>query len=274
MKSSLEKSEYRWPKWQVYALSRLVVVAVLVLSLGTFFWTPQGPVQWTADIVFRVWMMFLGTVMAHECTHGLLGKTKRMNGVWGRLSLIPVTVPYVNFRKTHLMHHAHTNHPEKDPDYFVKANRWWEVPIRAVSVPHHWIVWLFRRGQVRRADVVEWAMTYVVIVGLYLAIGLQAGIARTAWGLFPALVLVSIFLWYPFASMTHEGYSLGEAEYRSHNYYGRVVYWATLGLSMHRIHHMKPYLAWMETRQFVEDDPKGFWVLTPRRDRRYEPHGT
>ena len=216
MKTGAKHDEKRWPKWQVYALSRLVVVMVLVLSLGTFFWTPQGPLQWTADVVFRVWMMFLGTVMAHECTHGLLGSTRRVNGIWGRLSLIPVTVPYVNFRKTHLMHHAYTNDPVKDPDYFVKANHWWEVPIRAVSVPHHWIVWLHARGQIRRGDVLEWGLTYVFIVGLYLSIGLHAGVARTAWGLFPALILVSIFLWYPFASMTHEGYSLGDAEYRSH----------------------------------------------------------
>ena len=67
------------------------------------------------------------------------------------------------------------------------------------------------------------------------------------------------------------GHSQGDSEYRSHNYYGIVVYWATLGLSMHRIHHMKPYLSWIEMRQYVEPDPKGFWVMTPRRDRRFEP---
>ena len=83
MKSRLRKQEKRWPKWRVYLLSRCVVIAVLLLSLGTFFWTPQGAFQWTADIVFRVWMMFLGTVMAHECTHGLLGRTKKANFWWG-----------------------------------------------------------------------------------------------------------------------------------------------------------------------------------------------
>ena len=171
------------------------------------------------------------------------------------------------------MHHAHTNDPEMDPDYFVKANHWWEMPIRAVSVPHNWIVWLLKRGKVKREDVVEWVTTYVFIVTLYLAIGSVAGVGRTAIGLFPALFLVSLFLWYPFASMTHEGYSQGDAEYRSHNYYGVIVYWATLGLSMHRIHHMKPNLSWIEMRQYVEPDPRGFWVMHPRRDRRVEPQG-
>jgi beta-carotene hydroxylase len=271
MERAKRGEERRWNKVHVHWLSRGLTLVILALALGTFFWTPEGRIQWTADIVFRTWMMFLGTVMAHECTHGKLGKTKRANFLWGRLALIPVTVPYVNFRKTHLMHHAHTNDPEMDPDFLVKADHWWEMPIRAVSVPHNWVIWLYKRGMVKRADVVEWVLTYVFIVALYLAIGFEAGIARTAWGLFPALFLVSMFLWYPFAAMTHEGYSLGDAQYKSHNYYGKVVYWATLGLSMHRIHHMKPYLSWIEQRQFVEPDPRGFWVLHPRRDRRLEP---
>ena len=108
MEQTLQGQERRWKKERIYWLSRLMTVLILALALGTFFWTPEGGVQWTADIVFRTWMMFLGTVMAHECTHGMLGRTKRINSVWGRLALMPVTVPYVNFRKTHLMHHAHT----------------------------------------------------------------------------------------------------------------------------------------------------------------------
>jgi fatty acid desaturase len=253
MERSIISGDKRWKKQHIYWLSRTLVLLVLALALGTFFWTPEGSLQWGADIVFRTWLMFLGTVMAHECTHGLLSESKRGNAIWGRLALIP------------------TNHPENDPDYFVKANHWWEMPFRAVGVPHNWIVWLLKRGMVKRSDVVEWVMTYLFMFSLYLAIGSEAGIARTAWGLFPSLVLVSMFLWYPFASMTHEGYSLGEAQYRSHNYYGAVVFWATLGLSMHRIHHMKPYLSWIEQRQFVEPDPAGFWVFKPRRDRRIEP---
>ena len=223
MGRAVQYQEKRWKKAHVYWLSRSLTLVILALALGTFFWTPQGALQWTADIVFRVWMMFLGTVMAHECTHGLLGRSKSVNSFWGRVALIPVTVPYVNFRKTHMMHHAHTNDPEKDPDYFVKANHWWEMPIRAVSVPHNWIRWLWKRGKVQPRDVVEWVLTYVFIVSLYLAIGLEAGVARTAWGLFPALILVSLFLWYPFASMTHEGYSLGEAEYGAQLLWGGGV---------------------------------------------------
>ena len=244
----------------VHRLSRAVTVAIVALALGTYFWIPQTPLEWTADILFRTYLMFLGTVMAHEASHGHLGSTRRSNFFWGRLALVPCTVPYVNFRKTHLMHHAHTNDPVMDPDYFVKPNHWWEAPFRALLVPHNWIMWLKARNMIKRRDVVEWVIHYVCIFALYIGIGLLVGVERAAIGLFPALFLVSMLLWYPFAYFTHEGYSLGASETKSHNYYGKTMFWLTLGLSMHRVHHEHPRLAWIESLPFVEADPRGFFA--------------
>lgn len=257
--SRLESDYRRFDKAEIYRLSRWTTVVIFLLATVTYFWTPQTPIEWVGDILFRTYLMFLGTVMAHECTHGLMGKTKRANFWWGRIALIPCTVPYVNFRKTHMMHHAHTNDPDLDPDYWVKPNHWWEVPFRALSVPHHWIVWLTRHGKIHRRDVVEWVLHYGFIFAFYIAIGMVAGVERTAWGLFVPLVLVSHLLWYPFAYYTHEGHSTGASEFRSHNYYGLVMYWLTLGLSMHRVHHEHPRLSWIEMLPYVERNPNGFW---------------
>ena len=83
----------------------------------------------------------------------------------------------------------------------------------------------------------------------------------------PPLVLVSLLLWYPFAVQTHEGFSTGAAEERSHNYYGRFMFWFSLGLSIHRQHHLQPKLAWIELRPYVEAAPGGVWWW-PQRDMR------
>jgi fatty acid desaturase len=264
----------RWKKQQAYVVNRVVTVMIVTVALGTYFWVPEGSVQWTADILFRTWVMFLGTVMAHEATHDLLGKTQRANYFWGRLSLLPVTVPFVNFRKTHRMHHAFTNDPERDPDYFVKFNSPWEMPFRALAVPHHWVMWLSARGRFNRKDKIEWVLNYVYVTLVHVWIASFVGVPRVALGLFVPLVLVSMLLWYPFAYKTHEGHSLGESEFRSHNYYGHVTYWFTLGLSMHRIHHEHPNLAWFEMHQFVEENPSGFWRLSLDRDIRDESRQT
>ena len=64
---------------RIYWLSRSVILAVVLGSLGSLFWTPASPLEWFADLLLRTYLMFLGTVMAHEGIHGHLGHTKRAN---------------------------------------------------------------------------------------------------------------------------------------------------------------------------------------------------
>jgi fatty acid desaturase len=118
----------------------------------------------------------------------------------------------------------------------------------------------------KRADLIELALNYAGIATVYAVVLVFVGPARLADGMAPSLVLTSLLLWYPFAIKTHEGYSTGSPESRSHNYYGRWMYWFSLGLSMHREHHLQPGLPWLELREYVEEAPRGrLWVL-PRRD--------
>lgn len=249
----------RWPRERIYLLNRLIICAVVTLAFGSYFWTPIGPWQTTFDILGRAWLIFVGSTMAHEATHLHLGATRRANIWWGRLSVVPSTVPSISVRKTHLVHHANTNIPEKDPDRFLKPEHWWEIPFRCLGLPHYWFAWLVRNGHVKRGDWIELALTYTVYLALYTGIGWAVGPTRLAIGLFPALALNSVFLWYLFAVKTHDGYSIGTQEERSHNYYGRFVFWISMGLSMHRVHHIYPRLAWIEILPLVQRSPGGFW---------------
>ena len=125
----------------------------------------------------------------------------------------------------------------------------------------------FRARSFRSSDLVELVLNYVGIFAVYGVVLGFVGPSRLFWGMVPPLVLVSILLWYPFAFKTHEGYATGSAESRSHNYYGRLMYWFSLGLSMHRRHHMQPGLTWIELKQYVEKAPAGVRQrFLPRRD--------
>ncbi len=256
----------RWPLKRVHWLSRAVTCAVVASSLGSLLYTPQGVWAWTLDVLFRTYLVFAGTVMAHEGTHGLLGRTVAANLWWARLALLPSMVPYTNFRRTHLLHHRFTNLEDKDPDYYVKPRRDWELPLRALGMPHHWFFWLFKRGAIDRSHVVNLLLNYVGIALVFAVILAVVGPARLFWGMFPTLILVSLLLWYPFAYKTHEGFSTGPARTRSHDYYGHFMFWFSLGLSLHRVHHMRPHLAWIELRQFVRKDPVRGFRLFPRRN--------
>ena len=245
-----------WSRGEVHTLSRAIIVALVGALLLQYGWQPEGPLGWAADILLRTYLMFLCTVMAHEGSHGHLGGTRGANDLWGRLALVGPMVPYMNFRKTHRMHHARTNIPGDDPDLFMKTDRWWQVPLRAVAMPHWWLVWLHRRGWLKAPDMREWALNYAGLIAIYGGVVWWVGLPRFLTGAVPALVLVSIILWYPFAVKTHEGFSTGAAPTRSHHYQGRLLYWLTLGLSLHRVHHLQPRLAWIQMRPHVEPAPR------------------
>ena len=105
---------------QIYYLSRSIIGLTVLLSIGSLFIPISNPLLMLVDILLRTYLIFIGTVMAHESVHGHLGRTRTANFWWGRVALLPSTVPFTNFRKTHQLHHAHTNLPDLDPDHFMK----------------------------------------------------------------------------------------------------------------------------------------------------------
>ncbi len=244
-----------WTRSQVYALNRSLVIIVVFGTMGTLLLQPSHWWEWGLDYLLRSYLIFVGCTMAHESGHFHLGATARANRWWGRLATLPSTVPALNFRKTHGMHHAYTNIPDKDPDYFLKPNHLWEVPFRSLGLPHWWFLWLYRHGKIKRRDWMELFLSYLVSIVLFGAIIERMGVARVAWGVLPALATNSIFLWYFFAVKTHDGYLTSSEEEKSHNYYGHLIYWLSIGLSMHRVHHTQPQLGWIEILPYVEQKP-------------------
>jgi fatty acid desaturase len=242
---------------QSVQVNRITTFAAISIALGSYFWQPTLLIHYVLDIVLRAYLHFVGGSMAHESVHGHLGDSRSSNSWWGRFALIPTTVPFVIFRKTHLQHHASTNVPGKDPDEFLNTPHRWEIPFRAWALPYHWVRWLKRNRQFSPSDRFEYAATYVVEAAIYGTIAYFVGIERLILGLLPACTIHSLLLWYAFAIKTHEGYSIGAAETRSHNYYGRPLYWFSFGLSMHRLHHMQPRLAWL---QMANEVPRGTWA--------------
>lgn len=263
-----------WGRRDIYFLSRAITCVVVAASIGSLFIRPSGFWWYSVDVLLRTYLIFVGTVMAHEGAHGHLGRTRAANYWWGRLALLPSMVPFTNFRKTHNLHHAHTNIPGKDPDHFMKSRNGVELVLRSLVMPHQWFFWLWRRGRIKRSDLAELALNYAGIFLVYGVVLFFVGPSRLFWAMAPALVLVSVLLWYPFAVQTHEGFSTGPAESRSHNYYGLFMYLFSFGLSMHREHHLKPKLSWIELKDYVEAAPARARKrphLLPRRDIRPEP---
>ena len=259
-----------WTRRKIFYLSRAVICFVFLASIGSLL-IPVRSVPWqVVDVLLRTYLIFIGAVMAHESVHGHLATTRSGNFWWGRIALIPSMVPFTNFRRTHQLHHAFTNIPDKDPDHFMKSRNLLELALRAIAMPHQWFFWLRKHNRLKRADVNELILNYVVIFVVHGVIFSVVGPTRFLWGMIPPLILVSLLLWYPFAVQTHEGFSTGSAESRSHNYYGFFMFWFSLGLSMHRVHHQQPKLAWIQLLPFVERPATRSFSLLPRRDIKFD----
>ncbi|MBI2378500.1 MAG: fatty acid desaturase [Deltaproteobacteria bacterium] len=249
---------------RIEALGRSIVLVAVAVALGSLFFTPNSAIGWSLDIAVRTYATFVASVMAHEAVHGHLGRG-RTSSIFGRLALIPACVPFISFRRSHVLHHAFTNEPGRDPDLFLAPRSIFEIPFRCVLLPHVWIPWLARRGRLRRPHVLELALSYSSFVLLYTVIGAFAGHARVAVGMSASLVLASILSWYPFGVLTHAGFSTGSPEERSHDFLGRGLFWLTFGSSVHRAHHLSPRKPWLDLLPFVRSAP-AFAIL--RRDLR------
>ena len=239
------------PRARAIMFNRMITCATVSMALASYFWQPTRLILYAIDIVFRAYLHFVAGVMAHESVHGHLGNTRSSNDWWGRIGLLPTTVPYVTFRKTHLHHHSATNIPEMDPDEFLNTRHSWQIPFRAFALPYHWVVWMIKNGKFSRRERIEYLLHYGVIAIVYGVIAYFTSVERVLIGLLASATLHSLLLWYYFAIKTHEGYSTGEPETRSHNYKGQLVYWFSFGLSMHQLHHMQPRLAWLQMAKFV-----------------------
>jgi fatty acid desaturase len=170
----------------IYALSRTVICLVVVISLGTLLWNPATPQQYAADILLRTYVLFLGTVMAHEGAHGHLGRTRAANFWWARLALLPSLVPFITFRKTHRLHHAFTNIPDRDPDYFLKPRTPLEIPLRALMMPQHWFFWLRKRGLIHKGDILELIANYAGMLIVFSLLLFQIDAWRMVCGILPS----------------------------------------------------------------------------------------
>ena len=67
---------------QVYRLNRTLICATGVVAIGTLFIPVQNVFVMVADVLLRTYLIFAGTVMAHEGVHGHLGRTRAANFCW------------------------------------------------------------------------------------------------------------------------------------------------------------------------------------------------
>ena len=115
----------------------MIVIAFIQLFvwLTTWYLVVLSLIPLWAGFCIAVVSSSFAYLPSHAGQHGhLSGKYKNLdwlNSFVGQLSLIPLARSHEILKVLHMKHHAHTNNPDKDPDYFhTHVDSWIEAAFR------------------------------------------------------------------------------------------------------------------------------------------------
>lgn len=199
------------------------------------------------------------TVM-HEAGHGNIFKMgsvlKPLETIMGWIASIPFLVlPYRLFQKIHDRHHAFTNDPHRDPDYFNGPHTWYGVILNAFWVPIHYHI----MSVTELRNIKQFKKTYAsTLIYLALAWGTLIflcinGYALEVISLLVAPQLIAVFLLVMFFDFIPHFPHATLGRYQNTNIYGGK--WLNIflfGQNQHLIHHMFPRLPWYKYRQVFQ----------------------
>jgi len=235
---------------------------MVVWGLGNLaIWLSLFPLVMTG--VLPLWFGFIIATLnvticylpSHEAQHSNIAKPgtplRWLNEFVGRVSTIPLVFPYGVLRLTHMKHHAYTNDPEDDPDYFNKAPNWlasaWNtIKAKQPGYEDRYGIALEKMGdtpEVRAAvtEAIIWRLSHIVI----LCAMAWSGFALEAFFLWfipkhlGSIYIIAFLSWAPHHPFTEKG---RYRDTRAWRLGGGMGIWnvITLGMQYHVIHHLHP----------------------------------
>jgi fatty acid desaturase len=240
----------------------LFVAVIFLWVLGSSLYIAG---VWSAGVAFCVNTLaaYAGFTVLHEAAHGNIRGRGRQSRRWevfmGWASGAFLTVPFSVFRHLHLTHHAHTNHPEKDPDYWVASGHWWLVLLKSMSIilAYYWHFVHSLSGQpttrekrYRAQSIAGFTFVYLMtLLGVVIGQGLLVFVLW--WG--PALLASGLlalgFNWLPHHAHQHQEKYHHTRVFCFSGFKGHALSVLLLAQNYHLIHHLHPGLPFYQYQQ-------------------------
>lgn len=228
--------------------SILFFFAILTVEGALWTLTVQGILPIALASVVATLCAYASFTIMHEASHGNIdGGDPRLSvfeECLGWISGFILFAPYSGFRVAHLMHHAHVNEPDKDPDHWVAVSHPLAVLFRCSTVSLHYYYQLFV-GPISKQEAVRetrWSTVLGVLFMLSLCAGLTilnlGHLALYLWVL-PAFIAMA-FLALTFDWIPHHPHT-DQEDYRDTRIL--LVPGLTLPLlwqNFHLVHHLQP----------------------------------
>lgn len=196
-----------------------------------------------------------GYVISHEAMHSNLGREGTGRRFWnelaGWLAAVPLILPFSMLKTMHLLHHQHTNHPDKDPDAIHAAPNLFMAIVRSWlnrqpgpgGTGARWRRHCAELGTPEARSAVKHTMAIQAVVMTFFFAMAWSGYA----------IEIALLWWLP----RHIGLSyihavLSWSTHHPHDRFGRydntavirhpLGYWGSMGIEYHLIHHLYPYI--------------------------------
>lgn len=246
--------------WPTVALCGGALAVQLVATWGA----ARGLVPSALAVALNAVCAYLQFTVAHDAAHRAASRIGWLNELLGHVAVLVLFAPFAAFRRLHLHHHAHTNDPAEDPDFWVVGGSWPSTLLRfATTWTHYYRVYFGR--------LVAWDGVLLQAAGGVAVLLAAAGLAwRTGhlghlllyWFL-PAQLAVTL-LAFLFDYLPH----------RPHTERGRLrdtasIVWAGgavgsrlldasfLNQNLHSLHHLFPTIPWYRYRAAYDEIEPG-----------------
>lgn len=192
--------------------------------------------------------VYLSFTPMHDACHGAISGGHRrlrwLDGLVGWCCGLLFVAPYVAFKRLHLRHHASTNDPRRDPDYWVVGDRVGSLVLRCLTIIIHYYRFFLASGGFGGPKYDGERSQAIVSIGLlvsavWLLVGGGYGQEVLLLWLLPAM-LASGILAFTFDWLPHHPHR-SRARYKdSRILTGYGLHLLTVAQNLHLIHHLYP----------------------------------
>jgi len=201
-----------------------------------------------ATILLSSAAIFVLFTVLHDAAHYSVSSHRWVNVAFGRVAMLFVSplISFKSFAFIHIEHHRNTNDDDNDPDHFVSAAPWWQLPVRFPLMDVPYLSFLVRNVKRRpRAEVLE----TVFLMGTTVAVIVTCAFTGHLWTLallylIPERVAMFVLAWW-FDWLPHHDLEDTQQENRyraTRNRVGSEWILTPLLLSQnyHLVHHLHP----------------------------------
>lgn len=201
-----------------------------------------------ATIAASAAAIFILFTVLHDASHYSISSHRWVNVAFGRVAMLFVSplISFKSFSFIHIEHHRNTNDGDSDPDHFVSAAPWWQLPIRFPAMDVPYIGFLIRNLRRRpRTEILETVALMTVSVTVIVAAALTGQLWTLALiYLIPERVAMFVLAWW-FDWLPHHDLEDTQRDNRyraTRNRVGSEWILTPLLLSQnyHLVHHLHP----------------------------------